>query len=492
MREVQDSYKRTSVIDSLTGDVWTYQRGAGVPAELPVAGHDSPTQAQFAAMPTAPAALRGLLISQYEQQQKQAGAAMAAQLKQKDRILRRDHRPGDQTAQAHRSIPGLPALQPPAVEPAGNRPCGQRCSRCSPLRLESGSTARHGTAWAGRPWRSVWSRLRDQRDPGHVRGSVHDQDARADRHRHARRRERAHRLHRPRPVPVRHPGPGRAAQSLPLKKPPRTDNENRSVALPGQARRGLRYLVLGGFSRPWGQGCGGGHADGAGVGDDPGAGLGDRGEDAGQVRHRGRAEMGPGTGRGPVGGHLQGGVHVPARRGDRAVRAEPAPGGQPGRCRVPLLVGPAPDRLQVLAPQVQAAAQTSTSQPSMSALATAAKCPSPRCSRSTVAASQAADRVLRRRQRRVGRGQDPARAVQSARRPAEQGGGRCHLEVEPAEQGAQRADRPGLADPQGFGQLDQLPDPGIALATMAGEKLKNEAPATAAFTGPSGAARPAK
>src|SRR3984885_929816 len=93
MREVQDNYRRTSVIDSLTGDVWTYQRGAGVPAELPVARHDSPTEAQLAAMPTGPAALRALLISQYDQQQKQADAAMAAQLKQKDKISRRAHRP---------------------------------------------------------------------------------------------------------------------------------------------------------------------------------------------------------------------------------------------------------------------------------------------------------------------------------------------------------------------------------------------------------------
>ena len=93
MREIQDNYKRTSVIDSMTGDVWTYQRGAGVPAELPVARHDSPTQAQFAAMPADPAALRALLISQYDQQQKQADAAMAAQLKQKDKILWRAHRP---------------------------------------------------------------------------------------------------------------------------------------------------------------------------------------------------------------------------------------------------------------------------------------------------------------------------------------------------------------------------------------------------------------
>jgi hypothetical protein len=93
MREIQDNYQRTSVIDSRTGDVWTFQKGAGVPAELPVARHDSPTQAQFAAMPTDPATLRALLISQYDQQQKQADAAMAAQLKQKDKILRGQHRP---------------------------------------------------------------------------------------------------------------------------------------------------------------------------------------------------------------------------------------------------------------------------------------------------------------------------------------------------------------------------------------------------------------
>ncbi|MDX6333519.1 MAG: hypothetical protein QOG05_859 [Streptosporangiaceae bacterium] len=93
MREMQDNYKKMSVIDSVTGDVWTYQRGAGVPAELPVARHDSPTQAQFAAMPTDPAALRALLISQYDQQQKRADAAMADQLREKNKILRGQHRP---------------------------------------------------------------------------------------------------------------------------------------------------------------------------------------------------------------------------------------------------------------------------------------------------------------------------------------------------------------------------------------------------------------
>ena len=88
MREIQDNYQKMSVIDSITGDVWTYQQGAGVPAELPVARHDSPTQAQLAAMPTDPAALRARLISQYDRQQEQADAALAGQLRKKDKLLR--------------------------------------------------------------------------------------------------------------------------------------------------------------------------------------------------------------------------------------------------------------------------------------------------------------------------------------------------------------------------------------------------------------------
>jgi hypothetical protein len=102
MREIQDNYKKISVIDSITGDVRTYQQGAGVPAELPVARHDSPTQAQFAALPTDPAALRALLISQYGRQQKQADAAVAGQLRKKDKILR-----------SHR----LPAIKPLRLTP---------------------------------------------------------------------------------------------------------------------------------------------------------------------------------------------------------------------------------------------------------------------------------------------------------------------------------------------------------------------------------------
>ena len=93
MREIQDNYKKMSVIDAVTGDVWTYQEGAGIPAELPVARHGSWAQAQYDAMPTAPAALRAVLISQYDQQQKQADGAMAGQRKQKDKILGRAHLP---------------------------------------------------------------------------------------------------------------------------------------------------------------------------------------------------------------------------------------------------------------------------------------------------------------------------------------------------------------------------------------------------------------
>jgi len=72
LAEKQDNYERTSVVDSLTGDVWTYQHGTGVPSELPVARHDSPTAAQFDAMPTDTAALRALLIKQGKEQQAEA------------------------------------------------------------------------------------------------------------------------------------------------------------------------------------------------------------------------------------------------------------------------------------------------------------------------------------------------------------------------------------------------------------------------------------
>ena len=81
MAEKQDTYARTSVLDSLTGDVWTYQHGAGVPSELPVARHDSPTAAQFDAMPTGTASLRALLLKQAMEQQAEAIAEQQKALK---------------------------------------------------------------------------------------------------------------------------------------------------------------------------------------------------------------------------------------------------------------------------------------------------------------------------------------------------------------------------------------------------------------------------
>jgi hypothetical protein len=93
MAEKQDTYARTSVLDSLTGDVWTYQRGAGVPSELPVARHDSPTAAQFDAMPTRTASLRALLLKQAKEQQAQAIAEQQKALKArgKNAVIRQPH-----------------------------------------------------------------------------------------------------------------------------------------------------------------------------------------------------------------------------------------------------------------------------------------------------------------------------------------------------------------------------------------------------------------
>jgi hypothetical protein len=81
LTEKQDNYARTSVLDSVTGDVWTYQHGAGVPSELPVARHDSPTAAQFDAMPTDTASLRALLLKQAREEQAEAIARQRKDMK---------------------------------------------------------------------------------------------------------------------------------------------------------------------------------------------------------------------------------------------------------------------------------------------------------------------------------------------------------------------------------------------------------------------------
>lgn len=63
--EGSSSYLKATVIDSRTGDTWTYQHGAGVPAVLPMAPRFSPTEAHLQASdPTDPPQLRGALIAQ--------------------------------------------------------------------------------------------------------------------------------------------------------------------------------------------------------------------------------------------------------------------------------------------------------------------------------------------------------------------------------------------------------------------------------------------
>jgi hypothetical protein len=57
------SYELTTVFDALTGDVWAYEHGSGMPSEFPVTAHWSPTRAEFAAWPTNPVKLRALLLT---------------------------------------------------------------------------------------------------------------------------------------------------------------------------------------------------------------------------------------------------------------------------------------------------------------------------------------------------------------------------------------------------------------------------------------------
>jgi hypothetical protein len=88
LSEGQDNYEKTSVIDSRTGDIWTYQHGAGVPSELPVARHSSPTEAAFDAMPTAPGALRAALIAAADKQAAQASEQFAQAAKKRGKRVK--------------------------------------------------------------------------------------------------------------------------------------------------------------------------------------------------------------------------------------------------------------------------------------------------------------------------------------------------------------------------------------------------------------------
>lgn len=67
-----DDVKDTSVIDSQTGDMWSYQEGSdGSPSGKGFTKDYSPTAAQFAAIPTSLAALRAALIAQWNKANEQ-------------------------------------------------------------------------------------------------------------------------------------------------------------------------------------------------------------------------------------------------------------------------------------------------------------------------------------------------------------------------------------------------------------------------------------
>ena len=83
MAELQGSDKRTTIIDTQTGDARTYQQGKGIPATLPVDRKGSPTEAQLNAYPTALPALRSLLIRQDKQEEAIGIHAMIADLARK-------------------------------------------------------------------------------------------------------------------------------------------------------------------------------------------------------------------------------------------------------------------------------------------------------------------------------------------------------------------------------------------------------------------------
>lgn len=63
--EGSSSYLKATIIDSRTGDTWTYQRGPDVPSALPMAPGFSLTEAQLQSSdPTNPARLRSALVAE--------------------------------------------------------------------------------------------------------------------------------------------------------------------------------------------------------------------------------------------------------------------------------------------------------------------------------------------------------------------------------------------------------------------------------------------
>ena len=76
--------RRTTIIDSKTGDLWTFQSGKGIPSTFPESVKGSPTAAQYAAYPTSLSALRSVLIKQATQEQAAAWRVQVKAAKFKD------------------------------------------------------------------------------------------------------------------------------------------------------------------------------------------------------------------------------------------------------------------------------------------------------------------------------------------------------------------------------------------------------------------------
>jgi hypothetical protein len=89
MTEQAGGQKKTTIIDTRNGNVWTYQpdAGKGVPPVL-FSKAGMPTAAQLAAYPTSTASLRVFLIRQARQQQAQAEREMLAQAAKLPKRLR--------------------------------------------------------------------------------------------------------------------------------------------------------------------------------------------------------------------------------------------------------------------------------------------------------------------------------------------------------------------------------------------------------------------
>ena len=247
---------------------------------------------------------------------------------------------------------------------------------------------------------------------------------------------------------------------------------------------------------PRGYAAGHRDADRARIGHQARAGPRERGQHGGQFRRGVGVQAGPGTRRGQVGGILHGRVRVQACAGEPAVRLQQAAAGQPGLRVVPLLVGPAADRLHVLPPQVQPAPQDHGLAPvevgrghrgEVTVAAVLAqhggRLPEP---------GHAVRLAAGIRQRGVGRAQHPARAVQVADRAPQQAAAAAASASRPASRPRSASAAPSARTRRASPGEISSQTPGTARATKAGAKLKNDAVTTAAPAAPSGAARPAK